>query len=809
MLFQEIYMKKIIFLLLAVFSSLSLEAHNLPGIPNSLSGKVINNVNRQPLPGATVYIPDLKRGAVADQNGHYEINNLPSGKYLVEVRYAGFSTLTHYILIGEQTVKNWTLSPAIIEGREVVITGVSKATELHRQPTHISVLNHLELQETTTDNIIGKIADLPGVNAVTTGPNVMKPMIRGLYGSRVVVVNNGIRQEGQQWGAEHGIEIDAYAAGTIEIMRGASSLMYGSDALGGVVNILPPDPAPEGHIQGEVIGNYQTNNGLYAAHAAMRGNNNGLTWHAYGTLKQAHDYKDKYDGYVFNTKFKERNFGAGIGLNKAWGYSHLYFSSYDLNLGLPEGERDETSGKFLKEVVLPNGTAGEKIAAEEDFKSYNPYIGKQRVQHQKVTLDNKLLLEKGSLDATLALQQNRRREYADVLHPGNPEMYLRLNTFNFNVHYTLNSNNGWNITAGTSGMLQGNKNKGEEFLIPDFKLFDAGVYGIAQKTLDRFTFSGGVRGDFRKVQAEAYKEEGKLHFPAFNRDFAAFSGSLGLSFSLSRQLVLKANVARGFRAPALLELSANGVHEGTLRYEIGNVHLKPETSLEFDAGASFESPHISASLYGYLNNINQFIYSRKLLTVSGADSIRHYGGGDYKVFQYEQTDGRLYGVEASVDIHPHPLDWLHFKNTFSYVRGVRVNATDSTKNLPKIPAARWMSELGFHFSRSGHMLQKLFLNLKLNNTFAQTHFMSAYRTETATPAYSLLDIEAGTNVANKAGRVLFKLLLSADNITNVAYQDHLSRLKYLPVNEATGRQGIFNMGRNFSFKVIVPFDFVF
>lgn len=800
-------MKKIIFLLLAAISSLSMYGHSLPGMSNSLSGRVVNEADHQPLPGATVYIPDLKRGAVTDQQGHYEINHLPAGKYLVEVRYAGFSTLTDNLLIGDETVKNWTLSPAIIEGREVVITGVSKATELHRQPTHISVLDHLELQETTTDNIIGKIADLPGVNAVTTGPNVMKPMIRGLYGSRVVVVNNGIRQEGQQWGAEHGIEVDAYAAGTIEVMRGASSLMYGSDALGGVVNILPPDPAPQGHIQGEIVGNYQTNNGLYAAHAAIRGNNNGFTWHGYGTLKQAHDYKDKYDGYVFNTKFKERNFGAGIGINKAWGYSHLYVSSYDLKLGLPEGARDDASGKFLKEVVLPDGTVGETTATEGDFKSYDPYIGKQRVQHQKITLDNKILLGKGSLDATLALQQNRRREYADLLDADNPEMYLRLNTFNFNLHYTLNNNNGWNITTGTSGMLQDNKNKGEEYLIPNFRLFDAGLYAIAQKAVDRFTFSGGIRGDYRAIQADDYKEEGKLHFPAFNRHFAALSGSLGLSYALTPQLVLKANVARGFRAPALLELSANGVHEGTLRYEIGNVDLKPETSLEFDAGASFESQHISASLYGYLNNIDQFIYSRKLLSASGADSVRHNDGGDYKVFKYEQTDGRLYGVEASVDIHPHPLDWLHFKNTFSYVRGVRVNATDSTKNLPKIPAARWVSELGFHFSRSGHTFQKLFLNLKLNNTFAQNHFMSAYRTETATPAYSLLGVEAGTNVVNKNNHILFKLLLSAENITDVAYQDHLSRLKYLPVNEATGRRGIFNMGRNFSFKVIVPFDF--
>ncbi len=802
-------MKKMIFLALAVLSCWSAFAgkKTQDGDVYTLKGKIINQKTEEVLPGATVYIPDIQRGVVTDEHGYYEINHLSSGKYLVEVRYAGFSTTTAYVRISGEKRKDWALSPEIIEGKEVVVTGISKATQLRKMPTHITVLDHAALQEKTTDNIIGKIADVPGVSAVTTGPNVMKPVIRGLSSYRVVVVNNGIRQQEQQWGAEHGVDIDAYAAGSMNVIRGASSLMYGSDALGGVINVLPPRSAPEGHIKGSIVGNYQSNNGLYSLHAGIKGNTKGFVWRAYGTTKRAHDYKNKYDGYVFNSKFKENDFGAEIGLDKDWGYSHLSFSSYDLTLGIPEGERDAATGEFLKEVNR-NGQAEDEIATTKDFKSYDPFIGRQRVQHRKLTWNNKIHAGDGnSLNVTLGLQQNKRQEFDDILAPDDPGLGLRLNALNYNAHYSFSEAGNWDFTGGISGMWENNENFGSEFLIPDYHLFDIGAYGIAKKEIHRLTFTGGLRIDWRNIRAQALEEDGKPLFEAFDRDFSAWSGSLGLSYQLSPRLVLKANMAKGFRAPAIPELAANGVHEGTSQYMRGNTRLNPENSMELDAGAAFESDHISASLYGFLNNIHHYIYYRKLLAADGTDSVTVDEGKGYRTFQYEQTKARLYGVEASIDIHPHPLDWLHFKNTFSFVRGERVGGADSTRNLPLIPAARWTSELGFRLLPEGPVFRKLFVNFKLKNTFRQNHFMKAYHTETATPAYTLLDIEAGSNVVNRKGKVLFKVFVTAQNITDVAYQDHLNRLKYLPLNQVTGRRGIFNMGRNFSFKVVVPFDF--
>ncbi len=772
----------------------------------SLSGVITDAATGTPLPGATVFIPDIKAGAVADGSGHYALQNLPRGTYLVQVRFTGYGGATEKISIQGATVHNWSLHAAVIEAGEVVITGVSRATEVRKSPNHISVIGNIQMQRHGADNIIGKIADLPGVSAVTTGPDVMKPVIRGLSSNRIVVLNDGVRQEGQQWGDEHGIEVDAYAAGRIEVMRGAASLMYGSDALGGVVNILPPDPAPEGKLQGHLIGNYQSNNGLQTYHADLKGNHHGLTWALGGTLKKAHDYRDPYDGYVFNSKYREGNWSGSVGLNRSWGYSHLSYSSYDLRLGIPEGKRDLATGAFLKEIALDDSTAEDMPATRDDNLSYDPYPGWQRVQHRKATLDNKIRLGGGSLGLTLAYQDNRRREYEDVLTPQSAGLDMRLHTLNYHLRYAFPELGGWQVTAGVNGMWQGNRNAGEEALIPAYRLFDVGVFAITTKTLGRLTLNGGLRYDARALHADGLQEQDKWQFEAFDRHFSGVSGQAGLSYSAGDHWQLKASVSRGFRMPSIPELASNGVHEGTARYEIGNTRLKPEGSSEFDAGAEFHSTHVSASLYGYYNDIRHFIFSRKLLAVAGGDSMRATAEGEYRAFRFDPTTARLYGIEASVDIHPHPLDWLHFENTFSLVRGRNAEGSDSTRYLPQIPAPRLLTELGCNFLPKGHLLRHLYLTLQWTHTMAQRQIFSAYGTETPTPAYALLGVEAGTDVVSRKGRTLFSLYLSAENITDEGYQDHLSRLKYLDLNPVTGRMGIFNMGRNFSVKVAVPLD---
>lgn len=785
---------------------------------NSMSGTVIDKANNTPLPGVTVYFPDLHVGASTDAQGHYEIKNLPKGKFLVEVHFIGYATLTQSVQVNGATNINFGLSTKVIEENEVVITGVSQATSLKQNPTPVNIIRKDYLDANISTNIIDAVAKLPGVSQLTTGPAISKPFIRGLGYNRVVVIGDGIRQEGQQWGDEHGIEIDDYNVSKVEVLKGPASLVYGSDALAGVVNIVPPGPEPAGHVKGNIAANYLSNNGMISYHADLAGTTqNGFSWSAYGTQKFAHDYKNKYDGYVYNSKFHNTNYGGSIGINKNWGSSVLRFTSFNQELGLVEGDRNEL-GQFIK-PVNDNGTAGEAVATDNDFKSYTIGLPRQQINHQKLVWDNNFYLHNGGrLNVILGYQWNRRQEFGNVLNPNTPELYLKLNTFNYGVKYSFADMNGWQTSVGVNGMQQHNDIlSGSEFLVPGYNLFDAGIYAVTSKTWDKLTFTGGLRFDNRHINVQGLMLDtdgkpvgsgGEEKFHALSKNFSNISGSAGLSYATSDKVTLKANVARGFRAPNISEIGANGVHEGTIKYEYGNESLKPEVSTQGDIGVDFNSEHVSMTGSLFYNHITNFIYSRKLSSVSGSDSIPVTDNAEgYAAFQYQQSTANLYGGEVMIDIHPHPIDWLHFENTFSYVKAVIANGSDSTKYLPNIPAARWLSELKGKFRHVGGIFQNAYAGIQMDWTFDQHNVYYAYQTETATPGYTLWNAGIGADVVNRNKKVLFSLHLAANNITDVAYQNHLSRLKYAPENEVTGRVGVFNMGRNYSVKVAIPLNF--
>ncbi|MEI9807501.1 MAG: TonB-dependent receptor [Bacteroidota bacterium] len=261
-----------------------------------------------------------------------------------------------------------------------------------------------------------------------------------------------------------------------------------------------------------------------------------------------------------------------------------------------------------------------------------------------------------------------------------------------------------------------------------------------------------------------------------------------------------------FRAPGIPELASNGAHEGTNRYEYGEQDLKSEKSFQLDAGIDINSEHVSFSASLFYNAMKDFIYYSKLSGVAGGDSIITNGGEDFFAFRFRQGNASLYGAEMNLDIHPHPLDWLHFENTFSYVRGKLGEKQDGSNNLPFIPAARLINELRGDFLRKGKAVKNLYAKVELDNTFAQNDPFTGYNTETKTPGYSLFNAGFGGDIVSK-GKTLFSLYLAANNIADVAYQSHLSRLKYAPENLVTGRMGVFNMGRNFSVKLNIPLEF--
>jgi iron complex outermembrane receptor protein len=270
-------------------------------------------------------------------------------------------------------------------------------------------------------------------------------------------------------------------------------------------------------------------------------------------------------------------------------------------------------------------------------------------------------------------------------------------------------------------------------------------------------------------------------------------------------MFLKVNISRGFRSPNIGELGSNGVHEGTLRYEIGDGNLKSETSFQSDLAFGINSEHVTCELSLFDNLIDHYIYTQKLNSVLGGDSIVDMSE-PAAAFKFVQGNARLMGGEVLIDVHPHPYHWLHFENSFSLVNGILRGGTDSTKYLPFIPAPKYSSELKAEKDKVGKHLKNTYLMIGVDNFFRQNRVYSAFGTETETPGYTLLNFGAGADLINKKGNVICSAFISVNNITDVAYQSHLSRLKYGPVNHASGRAGVYNMGRNISFKLVIPFD---
>lgn len=647
---------------------------------------------------------------------------------------------------------------------ELVVTGVTGDTKLKNSTAPISIVSNKELRQTTSTNIIDAIAHQPGVSQITTGGGISKPIIRGLGYNRIIVMNEGVRQEGQQWGDEHGIEIDAQNVNSVEILKGPASLMYGSDAMAGVL-ILHGNPIqPEGEMKATVSTEYQTNNGLFDYSLNFAGNQKGFVWDARFSDKYAHAYKNKYDGYVPGSQFTERAGRLMLGLNKRWGYSHLTWTTYHQTPSIVEGERDEETGELE--------------CATDNVKTYSKALPFQQIKHYKAVWDNSLNLPKGWLKAIIGYQQNRRQEFEE--DADEYELYFKLHTMTYDLRYLTQEFNGWKMAGGVNGMWQQSLNLGEESLIPEYELFDFGVYATVSKTLDNLTLNGGLRYDHR-------------HLDFNSRNFSGLTGSIGAVWNASEHLNLRLNLARGFRAPNMSELGSDGVHEGTLRYEIGNPDLKPEYSWQADLGLDFTSQYVSAQLALFANRIENYIFSQRI------DLVMEEG---FRTYEYTQGDARLLGFEAGVDFHP--IHSIHFQNTFSYVDAQQMHATEDAKYLPMTPAPRWTSELKYELSHHGHKtLNNAYVALELECNLAQNHYYKVDDTETRTPGYTLLSLSAGTDL-NIHKKKVAEIYVTIDNLLNTAYQNHLSRLKYCDVNNVTGRQGVYNMGRNIVFKVIVP-----
>ena len=675
---------------------------------------------------------------------------------------------------------------------EVTVTGVTGDTKLKYATAPVSIVSPQVLRATASTNIIDAIAHQPGVSQLTTGGSISKPIIRGLGYNRVVVMSEGVRQEGQQWGDEHGVEVDGSSVNSVEILKGPASLMYGSDAMAGVVILHSKPTLAEGDMLANVSSEYQTNNGLFNYNLSIAGNQHGFVWDARFSDKMAHAYKNKYDGYVPGSQFRERAGRLMLGVDKTWGHSRLTWTAYHLTPGIVEGER--------------NPETGELECSTNNVKTYGKSLPFQQVKHYKLVWDNSLSLSSGYLKAIIGYQQNRRQEFEESADEY--ELFFKLHTLTYDLRYLTHEWDGWKFSTGIGGMYQKSGNEGEEYLIPDYRLFDFGVYATTTKAIgDSWTLNGGVRYDHRRLHGNELIEDGDMRFTDFSRHFNGLTGSIGAVCNINKHFNVRLNLARGFRTPNMSELSSNGVHEGSIRYELGNQQLKAEYSLQADLGLDFTSRYVSAQVALFANRIDNYIFTHRL-----NQEIEE----GYLTYAYTQGDARLLGFEAGIDFHP--VHSIHFSNSFSYVDARLMHASADTKYLPFTPAPHWASELKWELFHHSHttvnhhhttdaahrsLFNNLYVAAGLDCYLKQTHIYSADDTETKTPGYALLSLSAGSDIQVK-GRKVAELYITADNLLDKAYQNHLSRLKYADVNAATGRRGIFNMGRNITFKIVVP-----
>jgi iron complex outermembrane receptor protein len=824
-------MKQLNFYKHSILIALICIAVQLPAQIPTITGIIKDSETQHPLEFCSITILNSTRGTTADAAGKFKITlpeNLKAARLVIAVLGYANDTIQVSSLKNNYEV---LLKPTQGILNEVVVTGVLKATLVKENPVAIISVSSKAIEHTIESNIIDVLVkNVPGLNAVKTGPNISKPFIRGLGYNRVLTLYDGIRQEGQQWGDEHSIEADAYNMDRAEVIKGPASIMYGSDAVAGVVSLLPAMPANNDQsLHGKYFTEYQSNNGLTGNGLRLTYSKNNWAYALRGSYRIAKNYTNTIDGRVYNTGFRETNASATIQHFTTTGYSNVNLTLYDNLQGIPDGSRDSLTRKFTKQINEGNNDdiKNRPVVSDAELNSYQLSPLHQHIQHYRIYSNNHYAIGKGDIDFTLAFQQNIRREYNHPTIPQQAGMYVQLNTCNYGFRYNAPAIFNTQISIGVNGMYQNNTSKNAtDFPIPDYNLFDAGTYVFAKWKQNKWTISGGVRYDIRYLKgndfytrtdtATGFAEKvslpdivaANLQFPAFKKTFTGTSLSIGTTYQLNEHISLKANVANGYRAPGITEFASNGLDPGAHIIYLGNRNFVPEISLQQDMGAELHYKNFSASASIFNNNIQHYIYLSQLTDVNGNAILDAQGN---KTFQYQQASAQLYGMEWTLNVHPAILKGFSFDNSFSCVYGY--NKKQAYKNegkngeyLPLIPPVKLLSSINKNIQPNSKIFKNINGKIEAEFSAAQNRYLALNNTETATPAYTLVNISINSKI-NFSKKQALQFQLQVNNLFDIANQSNLSRLKYFEyyAQSPNGHVGMYNMGRNICVKAILPF----
>ncbi|WP_418513053.1 TonB-dependent receptor [Corallibacter sp.] len=728
---------------------------------NTLKGQLTDSQTSEPIGYVNVYLPQLEKGTYTDENGFFELKNMPSGNYKIVYSIIGYETQSQTVSIPVETVLSIKLIPTAIEMEAVIIS-----TPFHKlQSENVMKVEHenvADLQRNGATTLAQGITSIPGVASITTGASIGKPVIRGLSSNRVLVYTQGVRLENQQFGSEHGLGISDTGIESVEVIKGPASLLYGSDALGGVLYLNPEKFAQQNTATGDVNGTYFSNTKGYKAGAGYKSSGEKFKMLFRGSLTEHADYNTE-NYRVTNTRFREQDFKAGLGYQSTHFKTEFRYNVNNSKLGIPE-----------------------EIGVQNTEKA--PLLPYQEITNHVFSSKSTVFFDNSSLEINLGYIYNDRREFEDEHHHHedeehehehddhadedhdeeeshdehneedlHPALQMKLKTFNYDVKYHLPTLGKFETIVGVQGMHQTNTNYGEELLIPNATVNDFGVLATSHIHFDKVDVQLGARYDNRKISVEN----------GIDRDFNSFNGAIGFKTDITKNITARLNLATGFRAPNLAELTSDGVHHGSNRYEIGNSELDNEQNFQTDLALEYKSEHLELFVNGFYNVVNDYIYlSPNGTVIDGAAA-----------YDYVQNDAKLYGGEIGFHLHPHPLDWLHFESSFETVTGKQNNGL----YLPLIPANSINNTIRVEYDTN--WFQNGYAFVKLQSTFKQSNV--GYF-ETPTDGYNLLSAGLGGTIQ------VFKndltISVSGNNLTDKSYINHLSRLK---------NDGIFNIGRNF------------
>lgn len=738
---------------------------------NVFRGIILNAETGQPIPGANIFFPEIQKGDISGPDGKFYMDKIPDGKLNVQFSYIGFATLVKTIHFRDTLLqKDVRLEPQILMGEEVVVTGGYYSVQ-DENAVKIETMHIDKIKRSGAAGYLQALAELPGIDMISRSPGITKPVIRGLSMNDVLVLNNGVRVENYQSGVNHPLGMNEFGLEKVEVIKGPASLLYGSDAIGGVINFIHEKPAPVGRVQGDYNLNFNSNTMGFSSDLGLKASVGKIFSGIRMGVKNHADYIQGNGNYAPNTRFNEMSLKAFAGLIENFGVFKLYYNRNASQFGM----------------LVPNMLQGESISKR----------GRETAQwYQDITNDmiisrNKLFLNRFKLDVNAAYQHNHRNLIEEEDHPS---VEMRLQTLSYEVKTYLPSDEFSDLILGVQGMNQQNDNlnQRETIFLPNANISNYAVYLYARRMhWKKFHPQAGLRFDYHTFRSEEMKAKGghshgdeeeqgvheeELLLPALDKSFSNVTASLGLTYYLLPGWLLRANWALGFRAPNLSELTSNGIHAG--RFEEGDPGLDPQKSSELDLSTHLHFSHFSFDLAGFYNSIEDYIY------LQPTNDTAPLGGG--VIYRYQQTNANLWGGEAGFHFHPKKMDWLHLEITYSMVRGQRKGGAF----LPFIPADKIKGEIRMDAEIPGFM-KKVWFRVGSVSALAQER-PSMF--EESTSAYTLINTGIGGQISLGFQQMEWGLMVN--NLFDVKYYDHLSTLKPL---------GIYNPGRNISIYLSIPF----